>query len=351
VHVPDRKATRPTSGTPAVAIVGAGVAGLTAAVALLDAGIVPILFEAADYVGGRTRSTDEPWLGAHRTEWCAELVNSDHRTMLGHIRRLGIPTRDRRRVHPELGELCLLSGEPYTTTDALRDYDAGVRAVVDAQAAAIGMPASWTPTGAAARELDAVSVHDWIEEHVPGGHGSRLGVLLALGYTIECGVDSRQQSAINLVRQLARLAPGAFGVLGTSDERYRVLGGIDQVPRGLARLLPADAVRLNARLVRIARDDRDRAVLALCVEGELWEAPSTTWSSRCRTRRYDVSISRMRRWTTVRRRRSASLAMAQRRGRSRSRSPSEVWSRHAGVLGREDPCSCLAVIRRRFVAR
>ncbi|WP_160165553.1 flavin monoamine oxidase family protein [Conexibacter woesei] len=267
-----KTASAASRGRPAVAVVGAGVAGLTAAVALLDAGIVPTLFEAADHVGGRTHSTDEPWLGAHRTEWCAELVNSDHATMLAHIRRLGIPTRDRERVVPELGELCLLSGESYATADALRDYDAGVRAVVEAQAAAIGMPASWTPAGEAARALDALSVHEWIERHVPGGHDSRLGTLIDLGYTIECGVDSRRQSAINLVRQLAGLAPGTFGVLGTSDERYRVLGGIDQVPRGLARLLPAEALRLNAQLVRIARGANDRAVLGLSVDGERQEA-------------------------------------------------------------------------------
>lgn len=257
-----------SDAAPTVAVVGAGVAGLTAAVALLDAGIVPTVFEAADYVGGRMHSTDKPWLGAHRTEWCAELVNSDHATMLGHIRRLGIPTRDRERVQPGLDELWMLCGESYAAADALHDYDSGVRAIVEAQAAAIGMPGSWIPTGDAARELDALSVHEWIEQHVPGGHGSRLGALLDLGYTIECGVDSRRQSAINLVRQLAGLAPGAFGPLGTSDERYRVLGGIDQVPRGLARLLPTEAVRLNAQLVRIARTADDRAALSLSVDGE-----------------------------------------------------------------------------------
>jgi monoamine oxidase len=39
--------------------------------------------------------------------------------------------------------------------------------------------------------LDQMSVYDWIESRVPGGHDAPLGALLDASYAIECATDTR----------------------------------------------------------------------------------------------------------------------------------------------------------------
>ena len=47
--------------------------------------------------------------------------------------------------------------------------------------------------------LDQMSVYDWIESRVPGGHKSPFGRLLDFAYNIEYGAETSDQSALNLV--------------------------------------------------------------------------------------------------------------------------------------------------------
>ena len=80
---------------PAVAIVGAGLAGLCAALTLQDAGIPSTLYEAAGQVGGRVHSNASGyWRDGQVSEWCGELINTDHQTVLRLARRFGLQTLD-----------------------------------------------------------------------------------------------------------------------------------------------------------------------------------------------------------------------------------------------------------------
>ena len=38
-----------------------------------------------------------------------------------------------------------------------------------------------------------MSIYDWIESRVPGGHRSQFGQLLDVAYTIEYGADTSDQ--------------------------------------------------------------------------------------------------------------------------------------------------------------
>jgi hydroxysqualene dehydroxylase len=76
------------SGLARVHVVGAGLAGLAAAVRLADAGIEVILHEAAPHAGGRCRSYFDPTLGC-RIDNGNHLLLSGNRAAMGYLAAIG----------------------------------------------------------------------------------------------------------------------------------------------------------------------------------------------------------------------------------------------------------------------
>ena len=100
-----------------------------------------------------------------------------------------------------------------------------------------------------------MSVFDWIESRVPGGHSSRMGQLLDVAYNTEYGADTTEQSSLNLIYLLAFQPTGSgFAILGQSDERYHLVGGNEGLPRAIAASLPSSSLKLNTSLTRIAQN-------------------------------------------------------------------------------------------------
>jgi hypothetical protein len=77
-----------------IAIVGAGIAGLNAALTLQDSGIGSTVYEASNRIGGRMFSATSIWADNQVSEWCGELIDSDHGTIIGLARRFGLPLDD-----------------------------------------------------------------------------------------------------------------------------------------------------------------------------------------------------------------------------------------------------------------
>src|SRR5271166_3555028 len=75
---------------PRIAIVGAGIAGLNAALTLQDAGYSSSLYEASSHIGGRMHSDITTWGGKMVSELCGEFIDSDHVVLHGLIKRFGL---------------------------------------------------------------------------------------------------------------------------------------------------------------------------------------------------------------------------------------------------------------------
>ena len=100
-----------------------------------------------------------------------------------------------------------------------------------------------------------MSVYEWIESRVPGGHRSPMGQLLDVAYNIEYGNVSTVQSSLNLIYLLAfQPIPGNFRIFGLSDERYHIVGGNEQLPGKIRDYLPAGTVRTGFSLTAIAKN-------------------------------------------------------------------------------------------------
>jgi len=245
---------------PRIAIVGGGIAGLNAALTLQDAGYSASVFEASSRVGGRMHS-DSPLLGGATwennqvSEHCGELIDSGHKTILKLASRFKLATTDLLAAEPsQTDDTYSFFGKYYTREQANADFNAVYNAVhKDANAA--GYPTTYKIHTDAGIALDRLSVYDWIESRVPGGHKRPMGQLLDVAYNIEYGNVTTQQSSLNLIYLLAfQPIPGNFRIFGASDERYHITGGNEQLPRAIAASLPDGSIMLNTPLRAIAKN-------------------------------------------------------------------------------------------------
>src|ERR1700693_4441957 len=238
-----------------IAIVGGGIAGLNAALTLQDAGITSTVFEASGRVGGRMHSDTTSWLNGQTTEHCGELIDSKHKTILGLANRFKLATADLLAAEPvHSTDTDYFQGGYYTTAQENVDFNP-VWTAVKKDLNSAPFPTlynSFTPAGQA---LDNLSLYQWIETRVPGGHSSRMGQLLDIAYNIEYGNITTEQSSLNLIYLLGfQPMPGNFRIFGASDERYHIAGGNEQLPQAIAAALTAGTVQLNTALTGITFD-------------------------------------------------------------------------------------------------
>jgi monoamine oxidase len=239
-----------------IAIVGGGIAGLTAALTLADKGVPSTVYESSPTrVGGRM-FTDRSgyWADGQITEWAGELIDTGHKTVQFLAQRFKLKLVDLLGAEPNGSEpTYFFFGSYYPKAQADRDFRA-VHQALSRDTWAASYPTTFeinTPEGIA---LDNTSVYDWIETRVPGGHSSPMGQLLDVAYDIEFGAPTSDQSSLNLIYLLGyNASPGNFAVFGGSDERYHILTGNQSLPDAIRSALPSGTVQPGWRMTSIAR--------------------------------------------------------------------------------------------------
>ena len=160
---------------PRIAIVGGGIAGLTAALTLQDANIAATIYEASARAGGRMHSDTTTWQNGQITERCGELIDPAHDTILDLAKRFKIPVVDVSRAEPpESTETYYFFGQRYPRDQAIEDFKPVYQAVKQDLNAA-GYPTLYSSATRAAEMLDRMSLFEWIDQRVPGGHEFRHG--------------------------------------------------------------------------------------------------------------------------------------------------------------------------------
>jgi len=247
-----------------IAIVGGGIAGLTAALTLQDAGIASTVYEASGRVGGRMHSDTTSWLNGQVTEHCAELIDSGHKTILSLASRFKLATSDLLAAEPNHStDTNYFFGQYYTDAQAQADFNV-VWNNVKKDVNAASYPTLYNLHTDAGVALDHMSIYDWIESRVPGGHTSAMGQLLDVAYNIEYGNVTTEQSALNLIYLLGfSSAPGNFLIFGKSDERYHIVGGNERLPQAIAASLTPGTVHLNTALTGFSRNGDGTFTLTL----------------------------------------------------------------------------------------
>lgn len=180
--VPSAEQRQPPRQPPVdVVVVGAGLAGLTAALTLQRAGLGVRVLEAASQAGGRMRRTRLEWPGGGTwVDLGGQWVGPTQTGMLALLDQVGLERfpspHDGETVLLFGGERCTFSGffqgfpEGQPPAVPRRDWDDAMAALERFNALAATLPSDDQPQRtAAAAELDRLSFQDWIDAntHTP----------------------------------------------------------------------------------------------------------------------------------------------------------------------------------------
>src|ERR1700682_5559793 len=109
--------------TTRIAVFGAGIAGLNAALTLQDAGLSCSIYEASDRIGGRMHSDAITWADGMVSEWCGEFIDGDHDTLHQLIKRFGLTTVDLGRARGDRAQNVMYFCDRYYSAEELaRDF-------------------------------------------------------------------------------------------------------------------------------------------------------------------------------------------------------------------------------------
>jgi monoamine oxidase len=259
------------AAAPRVAIVGAGIAGMSAALTLHDRGVRCIVYEAQRRIGGRMHSEDRFWSNGQVTEYGGELIDTDHTLMQSLARRFGLRLVDVLADDGGRQQTIYQHGAYYPERELFRDFRPVYR-ILAAQVDAAGPVTTYAHSTPAGRALDSMSLTGWIDRYVPGGSKSDLGTYMLLQYVAEYGIDPDAQSSLNMVYWIGRQpqydpVTGEFLALGPSDQRYHIARGNQRLPEAIAASLPPGTVRLGNRLEAIARRADGTVALTFSSDG------------------------------------------------------------------------------------
>ncbi len=141
---------------PRIAIIGGGIAGLSATLTLADAGLRSTVYEASGRIGGRMHSDRSGyWLDNQISESCGELIDTGHKTILHLAQRFGLATADLVGAEPNGSEdTYRFFGQYYRKSQADTDFQP-VHNALQGDVAAASYPTTYkinTAAGIAPRQ-------------------------------------------------------------------------------------------------------------------------------------------------------------------------------------------------------
>ena len=239
---------------PRIVVVGAGLAGLSCAYRLKQAGYTAQVHEASDRIGGRCWSDRTSFANGQVVEHGGELIDQGHTAVRQLAQQLGLKldnllSGERNGTEP----FYYFDGEPYSYAQATDDLKQ-IWQQLHADVSAASYPTLYNLSTERGRELDNMSIADYIAAYVPGGRSSKLGQLLDVAYNIEYGGESTDQSSLNMLYLLAYSGQGQLRIFGPSNEKYHVVGGNDHIPTRLASALQGQ-ITMGSELVAIRRNN------------------------------------------------------------------------------------------------
>lgn len=233
-----------------VAIIGGGIAGLTALHYLVEAGVDARLYEGRERIGGRIHTVTQ----ADGTvfERGGQLVNTDHDDIRRLTTTLGVPLVDRKRdAHRSL----IMAGGALVAPETLAAALRPIAARIDTDARRVA-----TDFARHAPAIDRLSIAAYLDAHAALIGAPWVRRLLEQTSRTEYGVEPGRASAIELLFNLPVVDGERVEVLGGSDERYVIEGGSSTLAQALAER-HRDRIETRRHTIRIAQGRGGRLTL------------------------------------------------------------------------------------------
>jgi len=232
-----------TAIQPRVVIVGAGIAGLTCAYYLAEAGITAEVFEASTRLGGRVHSVRDEVGKGLITELGGEFIDASHRDVLRLVKLSALTLIDTATPQERhLREVFLIQGDIFGGKAMVEAFRPLARQI-ERDRQMLSEAVTCTSHTADDVRLDHVSLGEYLDRaHID----PKLRALIATSYTTEYGLDPGEQSAINLVSLISTDTSGCtIGLIGDDPgiERYKIAGGNAQLIEFLAERLNSEVHR------------------------------------------------------------------------------------------------------------
>ena len=234
-----------------VIVVGAGLAGLTAARAIRAKGHSVAVLEARRRVGGR--NLDHPIGAGKVVELGGEWAGPGQDKVLALAKQLGVATfnayADGENVYYSGGKRQTYSGDiPPANPASLVELEATI-VQLNQMAASVPADKPWTASNAAAWDL--VTVEDWIQEN---NHTAEARSLTALAIRGIYGEEGNQISLLDLLSAITGVG-GDFNTMIGAAQTIRFVGGPQQMSKRLAKQL-GSAVKLGSAVAAIEQSGK-----------------------------------------------------------------------------------------------
>jgi monoamine oxidase len=235
---------QPSTVEADVIVVGAGLSGMIAARKLLEAGLVPLVLEADDRVGGRILTQEV--LPGVPVELGAQWIGDTHERMFGLAAELGVQTfaqYDQGDTSYELVDSGVLRENEFHTRfeSELKELELVLRRL-DVLAAEVPVEAPWTAPRA--REWDAFTAGAWYDAQGLSPVARNLLEICTVGIL---AVPTAEVSFLHLLFTVKTCGVTAelFAESEGGAQTTRFIGGTSEIPNRLAELI-CDRIVLDA---------------------------------------------------------------------------------------------------------
>jgi monoamine oxidase len=246
---------------PSIAIIGAGIAGLNCAWQLKKQGIDTTVYEGAANAGGRIL-TKSNYIGSGlTTELGGEFIDTGHTHMRNLVTEFGLELADTfEKSEASLArDSFYIDGRFYTEEEVMHAF-APYSKKIASDIQSIPDNFSFQDYTPSVLHFDQMSIKDYFDSiSMPASLFLRKG--LEGAYNTEYGLEVEEQTAINFLF-LFSINPGNSGydIFGESDERYKVIGGNQQIPNAVYDKISSQ-VKLGYALDKVGKNSSNKYVL------------------------------------------------------------------------------------------
>jgi monoamine oxidase len=228
-----------------VLIVGAGIAGLTAAYYLDRAGVPVRIVEASKRLGGRILSQAQA-IGTDTTvELGGEFIDSSHENIRKLAQELGLSEVDLAAVDRDLAQdVWFFNNRLISERDLVTGFVPFAKQI-ERDIQAVGT-VNYRSINRRAAKLDRISIAAYLDLYCLD---PILRQFINVAYTNEYGLETNRQSSINLLLLIGKDS-AKLEIFGSSDQRYQIKGGNQQIIDKLATKF-SDRIEINTRLESI----------------------------------------------------------------------------------------------------